>query len=178
MIITIIPGKFGSLAALHDDGHVTSASQPYHLSTLKTLLKSWTGGKRNVTAYVDEFYMMNTPRLDFAKIDMAEYSHYIGLIKGICYAMFDYVVPVDTAEILFKDDKEPSGYTSGLDVDSRAYDIATKSYPHIKEGIDNRCDIFYSLAPALALLSRVSDDKYKPTKFESVKEPFPESIFL
>lgn len=178
MIITVIPGKFGSMAGKGESGNISYSSMPASPKKFKQLINIWTGSEE-LTIYIDEFYMMNTPRLDFSKIDMAEYSYYIGVMKGVSYALASNVVPCDTAEILFHKSTTAAGYISGLDVDSKSFDIASKAYPDIKREIELKCDIFYSLAPALALLYKVTTVKqWSPTKMESTKEKFPESFIV
>jgi len=169
VIVFIGPGRFGSMAAYTPTGEVLVQQVPNSPAGMKRLLEQWlnTYGTVAPIIYFDEFYMLNSVKLDNHRIDMAEYGYKMGIYKGICYSYAEFLVPIEAREMLLKDLGIAEEYDVGIQLESIAYDVAAKAYPSIKKDIDSTGEMFFHLAPSLAILSKIMNGGLYPTESDS-----------
>jgi hypothetical protein len=172
VILSVVAGKLGSVAGWCADDTIRHATIPSTAAGFAGLVKSWLRGSDDVlnVMYFDDFYMLNSARLEESRIDIAEYAYRNGVFKGIGYALMDYVTPCDTRELLLQDLGIVDQYDVGSSMEALAFDVAAKSFPEVKESIEDDGGMFFTVAPALALLSKVVKHRtLMPTVYECTK---------
>ena len=179
MIIVVLPGKFGCMAGLTSNDEVVYRHMPTSTREFVRVVTSWMSGSKGPhVMYFDEFFMVNSLRLDLYRVDMAKMANSVGKLTGVGYALMDYVVPVDTRELLLADKATADGYDIGQPLETIAYHSAAKYFPYVKQSIENAGDMFFTLSPALALLGKVLDGECPPTLHDRVKSNKEPDSFL
>ena len=174
-VISVVPGKFGSMAAYGRSPETARATMLVNSDRwLINKIKEWINyyGDAVNTVYIDEYYMLNSYRLDKSRIDITNYAYTIGKTSGIAAALVDFVVPVDTRELLLTDRNIVPSYDVGPLTEDLAYKVASKAFPGLKKEFDDTGDMFIHASPSIAILSKVVNGRLFDPSFSDTLNTF------